>query len=391
MLRFRRLNLLGRAENPGLNGGYMNTLLLVALIILFIAVIFLVVLLLRSKNKPVPQDNQSLLMLQNQIGQMTEQVNQQLGQMSQQMAGQMNMVTSQVNTRLKENMEVLQSTNKNIGDRLDNTANIVGTIQKTLGQLGETNKRIFEVGKDISTLQELLRAPTFRGEIGEFLLGNLLGQILPPQHFILKYQFKNGEIVDAVIKIADKLVPVDSKFPLENFKKMIGLEENEAQKIRRDFVRDVKKHIDAIARKYILADEGTSDFALLYIPAENVYYETIIKTEGTDEEKGLSSYALSKRIIPVSPNSFYAYLQVIMLGFKGFNVEKRTQEIVANLGRLLVDLGKFREDFEVLGKHISNTKTKYEDAGRHLDKFTDKLTTSSEIKALPDSKQNILP
>ncbi|MFH1239290.1 MAG: DNA recombination protein RmuC [bacterium] len=361
----------------------MNTVLILVLIIMLVMLGLLVIMFLRTKTKQNQDDNQGLVMLQNQIGQMTEQFHQQLGQMSQQMASQMNMVTSQLNARLKENMEVLQATNKDMGARLDNTANIVGGVQKSLGKLDEANKRIFEVGKDISSLQELLRAPTFRGEIGEFLLSNLLGQILPPEHFSLKHQFKNGEIVDAVIRIADKLVPVDSKFPLENFKKMIGLEENEVQKVRRDFIRDVKKHIDTIARKYILPDEGTFDFALLYIPAENVYYETIIKSEVSDEDRGLSNYALSKRIIPVSPNSFYAYLQVIMLGFKGLKIEKTAQEIVANLGRLTTELDKFREDFDVLGKHISNTKTKYDDSERHLEKFSDKLIASTEVKALP--------
>ncbi len=350
-----------------------NTLLLIIIAALTSLVI---ILLVKYKGKQIPKEGQGLLMLQNQLGQTTEQLNQRLGQMS----DNLNTLTTQVHT-------TLQTTNKDIGVRLDNTANIMGDIKKTLGQLDEANKRIFEVGKDISSLQDLLKAPTFRGEIGEFLLANLLSQILPPGYFTIKHTFKNGEIIDAVIKIGDELVPVDSKFPLENFKKMIDADEDESKKIKKEFARNVKKHIDDISKKYILPDEGTYDFALMYIPAENVYYETIIKDKSVDEEKSICAYALSKKVIPVSPNSFYAYLQVILLGLNGLTIEKSAKEIIANLGTLQIDLKKFTDDFDVLGKHISNTKNKYEDAERRLIRFSDKLVDTTKIKVLKKTKE----
>ena len=300
--------------------------------------------------------------------------------MTSQMNNQLNTITEQVNQRLKENAEVLQQTNKNIGERLDKAAAVIAPIQSRLGELKEASNKMYEVGRDISRLENLLKAPKFRGEIGEFLLKNLLSQILPRDHFTLQYSFKNGMQVDAVIRLGEKLVPVDSKFPLENFRKMIEQEnQEEKKKLHKEFSRDVRKHIDAVADKYILPDEGTYDFALLYIPAENVYYETIIKEDKAD----ICSYALSKKIILVSPNSFFAYLMVIVQGLHGMQIEKNAERIISNLGRLNQDLARFSEDFVLVGKHLSNTRNKYEDAERKLTRFSDKLIgVSQERKEL---------
>ncbi|MCK4860039.1 MAG: DNA recombination protein RmuC [Candidatus Omnitrophica bacterium] len=332
------------------------------IIILIITVVALLIFNIINSSK-IKGDKQGLLMLNQQIGQFTAQMNTQL-----------NTITEQVNQRLKENTDVLQQSNKSVSERLDRAAAVIGPLQNRLGELQEASKRIYEVGRDVSRLENLLKAPKFRGEIGEFSLANLLGQILPKKHFTLQYSFKNSAQVDAVIRLGEKLVPVDSKFPLENFKKM--LEENKEdvrKRLEKEFARDVRKHIDTIANKYILPDEGTYDFALLYIPAENVYYETIIKTD-------ICSYAVSKKIIPVSPNSFYAYLMVIVLGLRGMEIDKNTKKIISNLGRLNQDLAKFSEDFVLVGKHLFNTKKKYEDAEKNLSRFNDKLISVSQEK-----------
>jgi DNA recombination protein RmuC len=208
------------------------------------------------------------------------------------------------------------------------TTESFGQIQSSLGRLTEASRHMEEVGKNIASLSDILRAPKFRGGMGELLLGDLLSQILSPEHYKLQYSFSSGDRVDAVIILKVGMVPVDAKFPLESFQRMIASSEEGGQKKhKREFTRAVKGHIDNIAQKYVLPDEGTFDFALMYIPAENVYYETIIKDEGLGEEKSLLSYALEKRVIPVSPNSFYAYLQAIALGLKGLHIEKRAQEL----------------------------------------------------------------
>jgi DNA recombination protein RmuC len=191
--------------------------------------------------------------------------------------------------------------------------------------------------------------------------------------------------VDAVIKLGGSLVPVDSKFPLENFKRILEAPtEEEKGKARKQFIADVKRHIDAIANKYILPDEGTYDFALMYIPAENVYYETIIKDDSAGD-KNLSQYALSKRVIPVSPNSFYAYLQAIVLGLKGMKIEERAKEIIQYLSRLQGDFSRFRDEFNLLGKHLGHAQSSFQNAERRLDQFGQKLLTADvDKKNLPE-------
>ena len=283
---------------------------------------------------------------------------------------QLHAVTAQLNERLKEMSLAIQETQRGVGERLDTTAGIIGNLQNSLGKLEQTNNQIFEISKDISGLQDLLRAPKFRGEMGETMLGNLLSQVLPKDHYRMQYSFKSGETVDAVIFLGANLVTIDAKFPYENFKAAMAAANDEQRTLyTKKFVNDVKNRINEIASKYIVPDEGTFDFALMYIPAENVYYEATIKQE-------LLSYALTKRVIPVSPNTFYAYLQVICLGLKGLQVEQNAKEILAHLGRLQQDLLRFSEDFRLVGSHIKNALQKYADAEKRLDKFQDKLDLS---------------
>ena len=265
--------------------------------------------------------------------------------------------------------ENLQSSTASMNTRLDNAAKVVGDLREKVGQ-------IHEVGKAAAELVNILRAPKLRGGMGELFLGDLLAQILPAEHFKLQHRFRSGEAVDAVIQIGNKFVPVDSKFPLENFRRIVDAQsDSERVAARKQFLRDVKKHVDAIAAKYILPDEGTYNFALMYVPAENVYYETIIKEEASasGEERPLFSYALEKRVVPVSPNSFYAYLQTILLGLRGMQVEERAQEILNTLARLRGDFEKVQENFRVLGKHLTNAQGSYSESERTLAKFDAKL------------------
>ena len=284
--------------------------------------------------------------------------------------------------QLNESAKVQQMVSSSMGERLDNAANVFGDVKKSLGSLDEKTQQIYEVGKDIASLQEILKAPKMRGGLGELFLENLLEQIMPYKDFYeLQHCFKTGERVDAAIKIGTRLVPVDSKFPLESFKRFVEVTgEEDKKRAKREFIKAVKTHIDDIAAKYILPDEGTYDFALMYIPAENVYYETIIKDEAFGEEKSIFSHAIAKKVIPVSPNSFYAYLQVIILGIKGLRIEEKAQEVIKMLVTLKGSLGKFTQDFEVMGSHIDNMKSSYERAAKSLDKFEDKLISIDSLE-----------
>lgn len=285
-------------------------------------------------------------------------------------------MSSQVNERLNQMNLTLQESHKIIGQNLSSATNVFGNVKEQLGRLEETNKQIYAVGKDISSLQELLRAPKFRGQMGETLLENLLSQVLPKDHYQMQYRFKSGDAVDAVIRLGERLVSVDAKFSLENFQKLLDAADEQSKgPHRKKFIQDVKNRVDEIASKYILPDENTYDFALMYIPAENVYYEVIIKED-------LFSYSMAKKVIPVSPNTFYAYLQVICLGLKGLKIEENAKAILKNLSTLGLEINKFKEDFDTLGSHLSNAKTKYDDSQKRLDRFSDRLNNIQEEKQI---------
>ncbi len=322
-------------------------------------------------------------LIQQQIEKLREQMNDGLARNISQLSLQQESINSQLRGITDQVNRQLQNSSGEINKRLDNAARVIGDVQKNIGELAESSRRIFEVGKDIATLQEILQPPKLRGGLGEQFLGELLSQILPSEFFTLQHSFSSGERVDAVIRLGERLVPIDSKFPLDNFKRLIECKNEEEKKTsQKTFVRDVKKHIDDIANKYILPQEGTYDFALLYIPAENVYYETITKDDAFGEEKGILNYALKKKVIPVSPNSFFAYLQVIVLGLRGLKIERDAHRILNSLSGLNKELEAFQGDFQLVGRHMTNAINKYEEARRRLDKFSFRLEQIESQPAL---------
>ena len=238
------------------------------------------------------------------------------------------------NTRLNEQ-------SKNFNERLDNAARVIGQVQKNIGEFSE-------IGRGMKDLQEFLSSPKLRGNIGEQVLKELLKQFLPKESFNLQYTFKSGEKVDAAIKTSGGIIPVDSKFPMENFRKMSGEGDEASKKIAgHDFERDVRKHIDDISRKYILTEEGTIDYALMYIPSESIYYEIVNNQE-------LFDYAGEKRVLPVSPTTFYAYLKAILMSFEGQKIEDQAKEILSSLRAIKSDYGKVEENLGTLQKHLTN-------------------------------------
>jgi len=320
----------------------------------------LAIVLARTKPKPA-QPDQGMLLLQQQLN----SFQQRLDAFGQTVA------------------ENLQQSSTSMNTRLDNAAKVIGDLREKVGQ-------IHEVGKAAAELVNIMRAPKLRGGMGELFLGDLLAQILPPEHYQLQHRFKSGDIVDAAIQIGQRLVPVDAKFPYENFRRVLEAPTDaERGTARKVFMRDVKKHIDAIADKYILPDEGTYDFALMYVPAENVYYETIIKEDVTGEEHQLFSYALQRRVVPVSPNSFYAYLQTILLGLRGMKVEQQAQEILATLARLRGDFERVQEGFRVLGKHLTDAASTYAATEKSLTKLDDKLSQIEQPQLRADSSPTL--
>ncbi len=311
----------------------------------------------------------------------------QIAQVGEIIKNQVDSLTKQVAEQLKTTLEVSERSSGRIDERLNKATSVIGEVKQAPGRLSEANQRIYEVGRDIASLQEILRSPKLRGGLGELLLGDLLAEILPQGRFSLQYTFKNGETVDAVIRLAEHTVPIDAKFPLANFERLkeAGSEEGRL-KAKRELIRDVRKHIDAIAEKYIRPAEGTLDFALMYIPAENIYYEVITREEGLPEDYNLFAYAISHRVIPVSPNSFFAYLQTILLGLNGLRLAENITAVLGRLSELQATFDRIDSDFQIVGKHLRNSLKRFDEAEHHLRAFQFQLTALTEVeteKTLP--------
>src|SRR3954463_3824792 len=293
--------------------------------------------------------------------------------------GRLQAITATMDRRLGE-------LDTKVDRRLEHASKQTNAIHKQLGEVGQATLQMAEQAKELSQLQQILRPPKARGGFGELLLENLLRDRLPPTAFELQYGFAGGERVDAAIKV-DRLVPIDSKFPLDNFERMLGADNDiERQQHEKLFARDVKGHVDAIAGKYIRPDEGTYDFAFMYLPSEAIYYELACGKTGA-----LLEYAHTKRVLPVSPTTLTAYLQVVVLGLKGLQIEQHAHEVMAYCAQLQTEFGKFKEDFELVGTHLDRAQKKFFESEKHLGKFETKLEQAAESPAELSAAAQELP
>ena len=262
-----------------------------------------------------------------------------------------------------------------INQQLAGTQKVIHEVHQKLGSLSEATRNIQEIGRDISSLQEILQAPKLRGNLGEYLLEDLLKQILPAENYRMKHSFRSGTQVDAVIRLAGGFIPIDSKFPLESFQRMTAAgDPADKARFKKEFVKTVKARIDEIASKYINPDEGTFDFALMYIPAENVFYEMIVTDEVTDRNYEIFNYAVQRHVIPVSPNSFYSYLMAIAYGLRGFRIEQQAKTIIGELAKVQDAFSAYSENFALLGKHIKYAAGKFDDCQKKAEKFGERVS-----------------
>ncbi len=367
---------------------------LIALVSFMILLVLFQFFLTVRRNPPDPTPN--LLNLQDKI----EDIKTQQLQHQQQWLTQQQNVLLQTQKELREQLDLvqktvqtnLQSTQGQLNMRLQESNQVIGQIQQKLGSLEATTKNIQEISKDIASLQDLLRAPKIRGNIGEFLLEQLLRDVLPENQWKLQHQFSNRATVDAVIYLGEKLVPIDSKFPMESFHRMIQTQsapQEEHDKAKREFFRSLKTKIDDIAEKYIRSDEGTFDFALMYIPAEKVFYE-LISLQIAGDPESIFNYAIRKHVIPVSPGTFYAYLMAIVLGLRGLKVEKRAMEILEHLSQLERNFLSFIGDYRILGNHLNNARSKFDESFKKAEGIQNQLSglvksdSPNEVKSLQE-------
>lgn len=276
-------------------------------------------------------------------------------------------LNSTLNTSSNNMIKTLQENTKQLNERLDKAAEVIRGVGKEVGQMSE-------IGRSMKELQDFLKSPKLRGNIGEEVLNDLISQMFPKNSFHLQYQFKSGERVDAAIKTDAGILPIDSKFPMENFLKMAKAESKEEKEGHvKNFTRDVKKHIDDISKKYILPEEGTMDFALMYVPSESVYYELVSINE-------IIEYARKQRVYIVSPNTLYIHLQTILLSFEGRKIESKSKEVFRMLRTLKTDYSKTRDNLSVLGRHLNNASSQFSNVSLSFDKFGNKLDSSNLLE-----------
>jgi DNA recombination protein RmuC len=269
----------------------------------------------------------------------------------------------------------LDTGQQNIAEHLGRSGSLLQEVGEKLGRLHETSQRIEKLAGEVTRLEDLLKPPKLRGTLGEMFLEQALVQALPPGSFATQHPLGDGVIVDAVVFIQDRMVPIDSKFPLENYRRSREVEdEGEKRRARQQFARDVKKHVDGIAEKYIRPAGGTCDFAFMYVPAEAVYAEIV----ADGEEAALADYASARRVIPVSPRLLYAYLSSVALGLRGIALQENAKEVHQNLADLSRLWDRVGGPLEKLGGHLVNVQKQYDETSKAFDRFTNRLETIAE-------------
>jgi DNA recombination protein RmuC len=337
-----------------------------ALAVALVAALAAVAILLVRRRPQAPGPDPGLVLLQQQVselgtrlGDLATRLVESSSSVPRDVAQTVNTLVGQVGARLSENAQAVQKAGSD-------TSRMLADLSLRLGEIGKSSEQILTLSRDVRGLQQVFEAPKRRGAMGELALQALLEETFPAEHVLTQYEFKNGERVDAVVRLPGGLVPIDSKFPLAAFRAGLEAQGEEArQRAARAFARDVRKHIDDIAQKYIRPAEGTLDFALMYIPAESVFYDVIVQEAAGDEER-LSDYAVRRRVIPVSPNSLFAYLQAIASGLMGLRIEQRARDILRGLQQVQGDIDQFQTSFDLGQKHLRNAQVAFSESGDRL-------------------------
>lgn len=345
-------------------------MLLLAVALLVAAVALLVLLVLRR-----PAADHSAL-LQQQLVELR-------GQLAQMAVAQQAVPRVLAESRALQSESLageLRALSSTVGERLDNTGRAVAEVRERLGQLHEATRRLETMGESVVEVQQLLQVPRLRGTLGEVWLEELLRQIFPATHWERQWTYRSGERVDAIVRIGDRHVPVDAKFPLDACARMLQApNEQEAGRERRALRRSIRDRVDEIADKYIRPDEGTFDFALMYVPAEAVYYEAVVRGDLLLADEGsVLGYAMARRVIPVSPHTFYAYLSAVLHGLKGLRVEERAREIQGEIAALGVRFERFAASYDKVGTHLGNAARQYAESERLAGRLREQLAAIAD-------------
>ena len=321
--------------------------LLLAIFALLIYVFFI------RAEKPVVKDD-SLLLMQQQIQDLSRTLDSKLSESNKAM---------QEGSRLqfRESRELIQEINREMNEQLRNV------VQKTT-EVSESSKQVFAVADQLKELQSILKNPKQRGILGEYYLETVLQNVLPPESFKMQYAFKDGEIVDAAVFVKGKVIPIDSKFSLENYNRFAEASDGQDKvNYEKTFVNDLKLRITETA-KYIRPSEGTMDFAFMFIPHEGIYYDLLSNRVGAGEENLIQRAAGKYKVIIVSPTSFLAYLQTVLQGLKALEIEEKAQDIIKNVEKLRGHIDKYEDYYNKLGTALGTTVNHYNAGYKELGK-----------------------
>jgi len=335
----------------------------------------------RGAARMAADQAETLRWVSGQLTQSLDRFHTQLGEFGQRLADAQASSSEVVRRGVAEHLQALGTTvstqlersHKTLGENLAGATEVFGQLHRRLGEVAEIAVRLEQVAGSVDELGKILRVPKLRGLMGEQTLEVMLRQVLPERFWQMQYRFEDGRTVDAVVRLGDRLIPIDAKFPLESYQRIVAADSEEARRTgRRDFERSVKTRVDEIAGRYIRPGEGTVEFALMFVPAEGVFGEVV---GGGDDPAAASllDYALERRVMPVSPATIFAYLSVIASGLRGFAVERRAGEIVQGLAAAEQEVARLREELGVLGKHLVNATQRYGEVERRLARVEEKL------------------
>ncbi|MCF7906391.1 DNA recombination protein RmuC [Patescibacteria group bacterium] len=288
------------------------------------------------------------------------------------------MIQEQINSLRNVFDKKLEDSNKNINIHLSQSINAIRDITKQMNTIEGTNKQILNLSSQIEGLENILKNPKQRGILGEYFLENLLKNVFPENQYKMQYKFKDGTLVDAVVFVGENIIPIDSKFSLENYNRFVSEKDpNQKNILEKNVKEDIKKRIDETT-KYIKPNENTLDFAFMFIPSEGIYNDLIVNKIGNLNARNLLEYAFAKKIIIVSPTSFFAYLQTVLQGLKALKMEESVKKILKNIEKLSSHLNSYDLYMKKLGNNLDTTVNSYNQASQEFKKIDKDIYRVSE-------------
>jgi len=341
---------------------FFQILILVLLVAVIAGVIFLALKLSKGKEEDT-DDTKTWQLLQSQIAELSRSQNEKLDRTLQEMNSRLGEQNKTLNTQLNQSSLMLQQ-------QFKETAQQIHKFTEEITSVKETNKQIQGFAEQLQSLEKVLKNPKQRGVLGEYYLETVLKNVLPPDAYEMQYKFKDGKIVDAIVRVKDLLICIDAKFSLENYNRLAEAPDNRSRdEYEKAFKQDLKNRIDETSQ-YIRPDEGTTDFAFMFIPADGLYYDLLVQKVGVIGVNtiGLVEYAFKQRVILVSPTTFFAYLQTVLQGLRALKIEESAKEIQKHVEKLQKHLLSYEDYMTKLGCHLGTTVCAYNNAAHELSK-----------------------